>query len=29
MGPGTRTITVTANVTFDEVRDGYYRQRAP
>jgi len=26
MGPGTRTITVTANVTFDEVRDGYYRQ---
>ena len=26
MGPRTRTITVTANVTFDEVRDGYYRQ---
>jgi len=26
MGPGTRTITVTANVTFDEVRDAYYRQ---
>jgi 5-methyltetrahydrofolate--homocysteine methyltransferase len=26
MGPGTRTITVTANVTFDEVREGYYRQ---
>jgi 5-methyltetrahydrofolate--homocysteine methyltransferase len=26
MGPGTRTITVTANVTFEEVRDGYYRQ---
>jgi 5-methyltetrahydrofolate--homocysteine methyltransferase len=26
MGPGTRTITVTANVTFDEVGDGYYRQ---
>ncbi|MGH7317086.1 MAG: homocysteine S-methyltransferase family protein, partial [Candidatus Rokuibacteriota bacterium] len=26
MGPGTRTITVTANVTFDEVRDGYFRQ---
>jgi 5-methyltetrahydrofolate--homocysteine methyltransferase len=26
MGPGTRTITVTGNVTFDEVRDGYYRQ---
>ena len=26
MGPGTRTITVTANVTFDEVRDGYCAQ---
>src|SRR5215475_1702777 len=26
MGPGTRTITVTANVTFDEVREAYYRQ---
>src|SRR5260370_7955469 len=26
MGPGTRTITVTANVTFEEVRDAYYRQ---
>ncbi|HSB40557.1 MAG TPA: homocysteine S-methyltransferase family protein, partial [Methylomirabilota bacterium] len=26
MGPGTRTITVTANVTFEEVRDGYQRQ---
>ncbi|HET9854539.1 MAG TPA: homocysteine S-methyltransferase family protein, partial [Methylomirabilota bacterium] len=26
MGPGTRTITVTANVTFEEVRDGYHRQ---
>jgi len=26
MGPGTRTITVTANVTFDEVRDAYYQQ---
>jgi 5-methyltetrahydrofolate--homocysteine methyltransferase len=26
MGPGTRTISVTANVTFEEVRDGYYRQ---
>src|SRR5262245_20628990 len=26
MGPGTRTITVTGNVTFDEVRDGYYLQ---
>jgi 5-methyltetrahydrofolate--homocysteine methyltransferase len=26
MGPGTRTITVTANVTFEEVREGYYRQ---
>src|SRR4030095_16188460 len=23
MGPGTRTITVTANVTFDEVREAY------
>src|SRR6188474_415240 len=23
MGPGTRTITVTGNVTFDEVREGY------
>ncbi len=26
MGPGTRTITVTANVTFEEVREAYYRQ---
>src|SRR4026208_2238042 len=26
MGRGTRTITVTANVTFDEVRDAYYQQ---
>ena len=26
MGPGTRTITVTGGVTFEEVRDGYYRQ---
>jgi 5-methyltetrahydrofolate--homocysteine methyltransferase len=26
MGPGTRTITVTGNVTFDEVREGYYLQ---
>jgi 5-methyltetrahydrofolate--homocysteine methyltransferase len=26
MGPGTRTITVTGGVTFDEVRDGYYTQ---
>src|SRR4029453_7086003 len=26
MGPGTRTITVTANVTFDEVREAYHRQ---
>ncbi|HEV8228153.1 MAG TPA: methionine synthase, partial [Methylomirabilota bacterium] len=26
MGPGTRTISVTANVTFDEVLDAYYRQ---
>jgi 5-methyltetrahydrofolate--homocysteine methyltransferase len=26
MGPGTRSITVTANVTFDEVREGYYLQ---
>jgi 5-methyltetrahydrofolate--homocysteine methyltransferase len=26
MGPGTRTITVTANVTFEEVREGYQRQ---
>jgi 5-methyltetrahydrofolate--homocysteine methyltransferase len=26
MGPGTRTITVTANVTFEEVLEGYYRQ---
>jgi len=26
MGPGTRTITVTANVTFDQVRDGYHAQ---
>src|SRR5262245_44653210 len=26
MGPGTRSITVTGNVTFDEVRDGYYLQ---
>jgi len=26
MGPGTRTITVTGGVTFDEVLDGYYRQ---
>ena len=24
MGPGTRTITVTGGVTFDEVREGYY-----
>jgi 5-methyltetrahydrofolate--homocysteine methyltransferase len=26
MGPGTRSITVTGNVTFAEVREGYYRQ---
>ena len=26
MGPGTRTISVTANVTFDEVLEGYYVQ---
>src|SRR5262245_29163616 len=26
MGPGTRTISVTGNVTFEEVRDGYYLQ---
>src|SRR5262249_51821624 len=26
MGPGTRSITVTGNVTFDDVRDGYYQQ---
>ena len=26
MGPGTRSITVTANVTFDQVRQGYYLQ---
>ena len=26
MGPGTRTITVTRGVTFDEVLDAYYRQ---
>src|SRR5215472_11402508 len=26
MGPGTRTITVTAGVTFDQVLDAYYRQ---
>jgi 5-methyltetrahydrofolate--homocysteine methyltransferase len=26
MGPGTRTISVTGNVTFDEVGDAYYRQ---
>jgi 5-methyltetrahydrofolate--homocysteine methyltransferase len=26
MGPGTRSITVTGNVSFDQVRDGYYRQ---
>ncbi|HET8575790.1 MAG TPA: methionine synthase [Methylomirabilota bacterium] len=26
MGPGTRTITVTGNVTFDEVSEAYYRQ---
>src|SRR6266540_4061114 len=26
MGPGTRTITVTGGVTFDEVLDAYYRQ---
>jgi 5-methyltetrahydrofolate--homocysteine methyltransferase len=26
MGPGTRSITVTGNVTFDEVRDGYHLQ---
>ena len=26
MGPGTRTITVTGNVTFDEVREAYYAQ---
>ncbi|HXJ77863.1 MAG TPA: methionine synthase [Candidatus Methylomirabilis sp.] len=26
MGPGTRSITVTRNVTFDEVREGYYLQ---
>ncbi|PWU24828.1 MAG: methionine synthase [Candidatus Rokuibacteriota bacterium] len=26
MGPGTRSITVTGNVTFEQVRDGYYLQ---
>jgi 5-methyltetrahydrofolate--homocysteine methyltransferase len=26
MGPGTRSITVTRNVTFDDVREGYYVQ---
>ncbi|HYB43077.1 MAG TPA: methionine synthase, partial [Candidatus Methylomirabilis sp.] len=26
MGPGTRTITVTGNVTFEQVREGYYLQ---
>jgi 5-methyltetrahydrofolate--homocysteine methyltransferase len=26
MGPGTRTITVTGGVTFDEVREGYHAQ---
>ncbi len=26
MGPGTRTITVTGGITFDEVLDAYYRQ---
>jgi len=26
MGPGTRSITVTENVSFDEVREGYHRQ---
>jgi len=26
MGPGTRTITVTRNVTFEQVRDGYRAQ---
>jgi 5-methyltetrahydrofolate--homocysteine methyltransferase len=26
MGPGTRSITLTGNVSFDEVRDGYYLQ---
>ena len=26
MGPGTRTITVTGGVTFDDVLDAYYRQ---
>src|SRR6266508_1094195 len=26
MGPGTRSITVTRNVTFDQVREGYYLQ---
>ena len=26
MGPGTRTITVTGGVTFDQVRDGYHAQ---
>src|SRR4030095_11753085 len=26
MGPGTRTITVTGGITFDEVRDGYEAQ---
>src|SRR6476659_2666971 len=26
MGPTTRSITVTRNVTFDELRDGYYMQ---
>src|SRR6266849_4591488 len=26
MGPGTRTITVTGGVTFDQVLDAYYRQ---
>src|SRR4030095_12486384 len=28
MGPSTRTITVTRNVTFDEVREGYRVQAA-
>src|SRR5713226_1122070 len=26
MGPGTRSITVTGNVSFDQVREGYYHQ---
>jgi 5-methyltetrahydrofolate--homocysteine methyltransferase len=26
MGPGTRSITVTGNVTFEQVREGYYLQ---